>query len=451
MNIKAVLLLFIFFHCNSQPEPVFEYTPFEDLQNQDSFIDVTETTSGTKGDCDLSTQIGAAPSAINTQPFLSATPPFRITLPGQYCLTINVSVPAGSNGIVIDSNNVSINLNGKCIQGQTGSLHGISVTGNNRSNISIRNGFIANMGLNAIQFVSSGEQILLENLKFCRNSIGFNLAGLRDFVIRDCLITFHRNQGMFLNIFGTTPMQNGIISNCLTAFNSSHGVQITQGNNLVFSNIVSFNNTNPGSGFLETNGNRITFESCQANNNAVNGFLSSGISNSFAQCIANNNNGVGFLVRGNRLTMNDMQAKGNTTDGFRLTGNNCTISNATSQNNTNIGFNISGNQHSYENCNAESNSIGFAINNANHCILNNQAKANANFGFFLQPGSTQCQVRSNTAVANNVGFQNNTTTVNRIYSNFSSDNTTAQFVGVPNVFTSPVPADAINFTTNIAN
>ena len=71
--------------------------------------------------------------------------------------------------------------------------------------------------------------------------------------------------------------------------------------------------------------------------------------------------------------------------------------------------------------------------------------------------SSQCQIRNNTAVSNGTsGFQNNTTIVNYIYSNFASNNGTppaaaSNFVGIPNVFTSPVPGDAINFTTNISN
>ena len=71
--------------------------------------------------------------------------------------------------------------------------------------------------------------------------------------------------------------------------------------------------------------------------------------------------------------------------------------------------------------------------------------------------STQCQIRSNTAIANGIaGFQNNTGTINRIYSNFSSDNGTpiapaANFVSVPNVSTSPGIATAINFTANISD
>lgn len=368
-----------------------------------------------------------------------------------------MTVPSGTNGIVIESSNVSINLNGKSFTGSTGSGIGILVSGINRSNIVIENGTIASMGSNGIQYVNGGEQVSLRNLKLIRNGIGLNLSGIRNFIIENCLVTLNRAQGMVLSNFGTTSIQGGVISNCLLSFNGLSGLQITQGQNLIFQNIVSLSNGNPGSGILETNGNRITFDACLANNNAQSGFSSSGLSNSFSNCIANNNGATGFTLSGNRLNLNDSQAKGNATHGFAISGANATVTGCSSKDNTQNGFLISGNHNSFEQCDAVGNTNGFNVSNTNHCILNCLAKINSSFGYLLQPNSAQCQIRSNTAVDNGTtGFQNNTTTVNYIYSNFASNNGTpaaaaSNFVGIANVFTSPVPADPINFTTNISN
>jgi hypothetical protein len=439
----------------AQQVSVFEYTPLEGDETLN--YDTQETSSATKASCDLNVQIGSAPSAINTVPFLSPTPPFRIRNPGQYCLTIDVTVPAGTNGIVIESSDVSINLNGKSFTGSTGSGFGILVSGLNRSNIVIENGTIASMGSNGIHYVNGGEQVTLRNLKLIRNGIGLNLSGIRNFTIENCLVTLHRAQGIVLSNFGTTSIQSGVISNCFLSFNGLSGLQITQGQNLILQNIVSLSNGNPGNGIQETNGNRIIFDSCVTNNNAQSGIFSSGIGNSFSNCIANNNGAAGFTLNGNRLNINDAQAKGNTTHGFAMSGANATVTGCSSKDNSQNGFLITGNHNSFEQCDAIGNASGFNVSNTNHCLLNCVAKINSSFGFLLQPNSAQCQVRSNTAVDNGTaGFQNNTTTVNYIYSNFASNNgtppaTAANFVGILNVFTSPVPADPINFTTNISN
>ncbi len=412
------------------------------------------STNITRIDCDLSQQIIQSAN-IGTTPFLTASPPFRITVPGQYCVTTEITVPANTNGIVIESNNIIIDLQDRGISGQTGSGIGILVNGVNRSNITIINGAIFNMGGNGIQMNNGGEQIIFENLRLCRNNIGISAFGLRNFLIRDCLISFNRNTGLVLNQFGVILNQNGLIQNVLSSFNQVNGILSSASSNVRFQTIDTSNNA--GVGINELNGNRLSFESIQSNNNVQHGIFSNGLGNSFINCITNSNSGVGMWLNGNRITLKDCQSKANNLDGYRITGNNCDITNATSMNNLQIGFNISGNRQAYEECNANENNIGFRIANSSHCILTSLAKGNSTFGFLMLPSSTQCQIRSNTAVANGtVGFQNNTTTVNRIYSNFGSDNpplpaVAANFVGVPNVVVSPSAVAAINFTANISN
>jgi hypothetical protein len=89
----------------------------------------------------------------------SAVAVYRITQPGSYYLTGDVGGGAGLSGIEIDSNNVTLDLNGYTIQG-TGStsLHGVFVQ-NYRVSVSIRNGVITNWGRNGVYALTDGSEI----------------------------------------------------------------------------------------------------------------------------------------------------------------------------------------------------------------------------------------------------------------------------------------------------
>ena len=392
--------------------------------------------------------------------------PVRITQSGQYCLVEDITIPRDRNGIIILADDVTLDLNGYSITGQINSNNGILVTrvaalgGAARSNITIRNGTIKNMGNNGILVNTSGRLFNFNNLKLFNNANnGISITNNQQFTIANCITSSNRRNGLFLTQSGSGSNRNCVIKNCLNMSNSTDGVQLSRCTNFKLSNVLCLNNQVDG--FDEITGNRIRFESCQAHNNGRTnttgvGFFSSGNNNSFSQCQANNNTTIGFQINGNQENLDACQAKGNGTDGFCITGNNNSFANCSGTLNSANGFNVmSGNQHSIWQCEAKSNTMnGYQITGANHCILNSLAKNNstnaASTGILLLAGSTQCQVRSNTAVANTTGISNSTTTVNRIYSNYSSDNIT-NFFGVPNVSVSPGIATAINFTANISN
>ncbi|MGE0206887.1 MAG: right-handed parallel beta-helix repeat-containing protein [Candidatus Babeliales bacterium] len=419
-------------------------------QDMEKACSCMHTTTSRSIDSSLSQQLQQTPVNVGTTPFLVFNPPYLITQPGQYSMVTDISVPANSNGIVIQADNVLLDLQEKRIAGPgTGSGVGILITGNNRSNITIQNGSITGMGSNAIQIVNGGQNIIFRNLKIAGNgNNGISMGGLRNFIIQDCLITLNRSNGLIINQFGTQLNNDGFFVNLVSTFNGLNGFSFAGCTNCQMLQLLA--NNNSGNGIVETNGNRIIFNGCQANNNNSNGISTTGLGHLFQQCTTNNNVGVGFFINTNRLNMEDSQAKGNGLDGFRILGSNCRATDCSAMNNRQIGFNINGNQQVYQTCDAEGNNIGFQIAQANNCVLNSAAKANTTFGFLLVPSSNECQIRSNTATGNATGFQNNGT-MNRIYSNFSNNNSTANFVGIANVFVSPIPADPINFTTNISN
>ncbi|MEX0940796.1 MAG: right-handed parallel beta-helix repeat-containing protein [Candidatus Babeliales bacterium] len=396
-----------------------------------------------KGNCQLANQIQLTQNGIS---------PNMITMPGPYCVITDLTVPAFQNGIFINTSNVILDLNNRIIMSANGanftSLTGI-VVNSNLSNITIRNGTIVNLGGNGILINPGCRQIILENIKFLNNLNGMQLLGVRTCRIQNCLSSFNRNDGFLIGSINGSFSQNFLIRNCISSFNAFDGFQLTSCFNCDLVDCFSF--SNQANGFDQTLGRQINFNGCQALSNVREGFISTGNNHNFDQCQSNDNRLDGFLIDGNQQTITNCQAKANRTNGFMVRSNNNSLQNCIADANTQIGFIINGNSHVLENCEAKSNATGFQITNNNHCLLNNLAKNNTAIGFSLLAASNRCQVRSNTAVANSTGIQNSTTTVNRIYSNFSSDNTTANFVGVPNVIVSPSAVAAINFTANISN
>ena len=110
--------------------------------------------------------------AISGDKYLSDPPGFPVTInyPGSYILTSNLDVPKGTNGIVIKTSKVKVDLNGFVIAGQGGtSGRGITSmeTGSGlHDNIKICNGIVANMAEEGV-FVGSYSHI--ENMEVYDN------------------------------------------------------------------------------------------------------------------------------------------------------------------------------------------------------------------------------------------------------------------------------------------
>lgn len=389
-------------------------------------------------------QIQSGPNGFSASPSL-------INAPGNYTLIDDLVIPANQNGIIIDADNVILELNSRSISGLMNSLNAILII-NNHTNITIRNGIIRNMGGNGIFVNSRIQGLVISNIRLANNNgNGISVASGRNCIVQDCFAINNRLNGIAFFNSGTIISQTILISLALTSFNGGDGIQLNGCFNSFLFDCLSHNNNN--NGFSQLVGNRIAFNRCQANNNNTHGFLSTGNNHNFVTCIASNNRLQGFLINGGQQNIRECEAKSNGNNGFQVDGNNNILIDSTSSNNTGNGFTIMGNQHSVSLCIATSNTNGFSVNNINHCILNNEAKTNSSNGIVLQANTSQCQVRDNTTIANLNGLANNSTALvtNKIYSNFSSDNTNMNFIGVPNTFTSPTALSAINFTANIEN
>ena len=97
---------------------------------------------------------------------------FVIASPGSYCLTTNVFGVSGKDGIDIDANNVTLDLNGFSVAGIPGALNGISTT---YANIVIRNGIVSQW-TNGID--STGMNVTIQGLTVSSNALyGIEVTG----------------------------------------------------------------------------------------------------------------------------------------------------------------------------------------------------------------------------------------------------------------------------------
>lgn len=184
---------------------------------------------------------------------------FKITSPGSYYLTGNISfIPrlgdaSQQSGIEIQSNDVTLDLNGFRVSSSAGTngLNGIIVNGNYKA-ITIKNGTVAGWNLDGIAAlgVTSGtfENLTLDN----NNDDGLVVGGTAS--IRNCRATNNKNRGIVAD-------NNSTISDCEARSNPKAGIVGTT--RCVISRCVVADATS-GDGIVADN--YCIVESCTVNN-----------------------------------------------------------------------------------------------------------------------------------------------------------------------------------------
>jgi hypothetical protein len=226
---------------------------------------------------------------------------FKITLPGSYYLTGNISGVESKHGIEIGIGGVTLDLNGFDVLGVPGSLDGIRSAALNLTNISVVNGSIRAWG-------DQGVDLTTFNTSNCR--------------VADLRTSLNAGTGI-----GTGP--NSTLSNCLAYANGGHG--LSAGNGGIVSNSSASFNT--GNGIVVAFGCRVWQSSSYDNDGAG---ISAGNGSTVVECSARANTLDGILctaacvIRGNTCSTNGNLA-GNgagihaTGGDNRIDGNNCTV------------------------------------------------------------------------------------------------------------------------------
>lgn len=229
---------------------------------------------------------------------------FRITQPGSYYLGANVVGGSGKAGIVIATDNVTIDLNGFQLIGGEGTLEGICITAPGSRLVTVRNGSVRGWGGNGVCTENVSGSVLLD-LRVWGNS-GDGIKAGPSAVVRNC-----------------TSQQNG-------------GVGILVGNNGLVAQCTAQENT--GAGFDLANGSTMT--GCTSGNNALDGVVAA-TGCTISGTTARANGGGGFVMNFG-CTADGCSASFNALDGFYATGSGVSIRTCTAEANTRDGIRATG-------------------------------------------------------------------------------------------------------------
>jgi parallel beta-helix repeat protein len=221
---------------------------------------------------------------------------FRISAPGSYYLTGNLTGAAGRHGIEIAASDVSVDLMGFEVSGVPGSLNGIATTATSLTGLSIVNGTVVAWGLSGIDLQSNG-------------ATSSRVAGV---------VSNSNGQSGILVGQGTT------VTNCVAASNLSWGFAASTG--CVFEACIA--RTNTGGGMSIGFGSTAT--DCTAASNTGTG-ISGGAGCSVRGCTAFFCGSDGISV-GNGSVVVHSSCLGNTTNGIRATFGVAILDNACQQN-----------------------------------------------------------------------------------------------------------------------
>lgn len=300
----------------------------------------------------------------------NATSRHLITQPGSYYLSSNVTGAASLNGIIIQADNVTIDLNGFSLTGTATSADGVSLSGT-RTNVTIKNGTIRGWG---------GE--------------GIDAADDTNVQVRDINLSGNASDGVV-----TGP--NSIITSCAAASNLGDGFQVGEGSvvhacTATLNGVAGFNVPGSGSGGTPGMGGA-SISHCSATRNVGNGIQ--GAHTAVISCTLSYNGLNGVQL--NNSSVFDCEARGNSVHGF--SGGGIIFSRCKTRSNGQDGFNV-GEGTIVDSCNSRGNNGDgiecdkeVTVHNC-HVEDNNIDGTGADVGIRIV--QTDCRIEGNTVVSN---------------------------------------------------
>ncbi len=317
---------------------------------------------------------------------------YRITQPGSYYLTGNITGVNSRHGIEIASSGVTLDLMGFELLGVPGSLDGISVVGNNIFNVAVVNGSVRNWGGDGVDLSSASISLInsrVEKINATGNT-GYGIQTTSSSTVSNCSAAFnivagiHTGNGSAVtNCSGTGNGTYGIstlggcsVTNCAVYQNNGNGINV--GVSCTVSDSSSFDNG--GNGINA--GNSCTVSGCSTSQNDASGIntgsggaitncsvqlsgmrgISGGSGSNIADCTSYNNIGIGIaLLLGGSATNCTSQI-----NSIGISGTGCAITNCKVANCSSYGIEI--NEGTIAGCNVSFSSLdGIRGNNA--CII----------------------------------------------------------------------------------
>jgi parallel beta-helix repeat protein len=306
---------------------------------------------------------------------------FRITQPGSYFFTGNITGVAGKHGIEVAASNVTIDMRGFELAGVPGSLAGFDLNNDaigGLTGIVIFNGNIRNWGNEGILGNQSGADHFHHlHISFVG---GLGISINTGTIIDHCRVTGCSQGGIGTsnNVIITDTVADGNtgsgisagtdsqIRGCDCETNSGHGIS-------TFSGIVENCATTANGGAGISAGNSGNVHNSRADGNGQGGIVV-GTGGVVRACTANSNTGIGISA-GSTSNVTDCAASSNTTNGIQISAGNVTKCTARS----NTGDGISASSGSVVDSCTVANNGDDGITTGSGCAVNNCA-ASANGG-----------------------------------------------------------------------
>ena len=221
---------------------------------------------------------------------------FKITLPGSYYLTGNITGVVGKHGIEIGvgGSGVTLDLNGFDLAGvpAMGSFNGVSVSASNLKNITILNGSLRNWGGYGIDLGSNTFNAVgcsIERIQASGNGLaGFHFTDAT--TISDCSAYNNASSG-----FSGSFADGSIVVRCSSSSNLGSGFEVSSG--CVVTDCTATNNENVGLS-LSTG---CTITGCTSRDNTGSG-ISTSVGCSIVGCTLSSNGAYGILTGGSTIS-----------------------------------------------------------------------------------------------------------------------------------------------------
>jgi len=275
---------------------------------------------------------------------------FKITQPGSYYLTTNITGVAGKHGIFIAVGGVTLDLMGFELVGVSNALSGIAAGSFSISisNVVVRNGTVGNWGGFGIEAFNA-ENSQYQDLRITGNR-GNGIRSGKASTLVNCSARRNTSNGI--------EVHASVVSGCTAQFNGNDGIQTVEGPNVIKDCSVSYNGGNgitasdactvTGCGAARNTGSGIyvsqgcTVSACTVSGNADGIFANS--SSSIYGCTAVNNDRDGIRVNGDcRVTDNTcvFNGSGGNGDGINVLGTQNRIENNHATDNRDAGIHVS--------------------------------------------------------------------------------------------------------------
>ncbi|MEM0982714.1 MAG: right-handed parallel beta-helix repeat-containing protein [Planctomycetota bacterium] len=309
---------------------------------------------------------------------------FRITQPGSYYLTGNVTGVAGRDGIEVVAEDVTIDLGGFSLIGVPGSLNGILANSGSVDGLRVRNGIVSNWGNLGI-FATTADSAHVEGITARANgSNGITLGSVS--VVRNCIADANGGIGIRLQdggrVVDCTASRNGtfgisanfasVISGCSAFRNTLSGISASV--SATISECTSYDNE--GAGIIASAGSQVV--NCTARLNNDGGISLTGSGGMVHGCSLAANEVFGISTNGNSSVLDNAVVDHPT--GIRVVNNSIVRNNnVVAGGNTvgNVGILVESSDNRIEGNNVESSGIGYDINALGNIVLRNAASGNS--------------------------------------------------------------------------